>query len=299
MLATFVIGLREGLEAALIVGIIAAFLRQRERLDALRLVWAGVAIAIAICLAVAIGLQVWSASLPQAQQEGLETVVGAAAVVMVTYMIVWMRRHSRGLKRDIESAASAALAQGTAYALVAMAFLAVMREGLETAVFLLAAFNASGSATAAGFGAALGIAVAVAIGYGIYRGGVRLDLARFFRLTGVVLVFVAAGLVATALHTAHEAGWLTVGQTQLLDLSWLATPGTIQAALLTGALGIQSHPTVIEVVGYFLYLIPMLIYVLWPQQRRPAPVGTTQTAGPTPATAAAATAAAPVAGGER
>jgi len=298
VLATFVIGLREGLEAALIVGIIAAFLRQRERLDALRLVWAGVAIAIAICLAVAVGLQVWSASLPQAQQEGLETVVGIAAVVMVTYMIVWMRRHSRGLKRDIESAASAALAQGTAYALVAMAFLAVMREGLETAVFLLAAFNASGSATAAGFGAALGVGVAIAIGYGIYRGGVRLDLARFFRLTGVVLVFVAAGLVATALHTAHEAGWLTIGQTELVDLSWLATPGTIQAALLTGALGIQPHPTVIEVAGYFLYLIPMLLYVLWPQQRRPAPVGTTQTAGPTPATAAA-TAAAPVNGGDR
>ena len=93
MLATFVIGLREGLEAALIVGIIAAFLRQRGRLDALRLVWIGVALAIAICVAVAVGLQVWSASLPQAQQEGLETVVGIAAVVMVTYMIVWMRRH--------------------------------------------------------------------------------------------------------------------------------------------------------------------------------------------------------------
>lgn len=279
MLATFVIGLREGLEAALIVGIIAAFLRQRGRTDALRLVWIGVAIAIAICVAVAVGLQVWSASLPQAQQEGLETVVGIAAVVMVTYMIVWMRRHARGLKRNIEGAASAALAEGTAWALVAMAFLAVMREGLETAVFLLAAFNASGSAAAAGFGAALGIGVAIAIGYGIYRGGVRLDLARFFKFTGIVLVFVAAGLVATALHTAHEAGWLDIGQTPLVDLSWLATPGTIQAALLTGALGIQPHPTVIETVGYFLYLIPMLLYVLWPPQRRSsAPVGAAPTA---------------------
>jgi high-affinity iron transporter len=179
----------------------------------------------------------------------------------------------------------------------AMAFLAVMREGLETAVFLLAAFNASGSATAAGLGAALGIGAAVAIGYGIYRGGVRLDLARFFKFTGIVLVFVAAGLVATALHTAHEAGWLNVGQTPLVDLSWLATPGTIQAALLTGALGIQPHPTVIETVGYFLYLIPMLLYVLWPPQRRsPAPAAAQPA---TPATQAAVSASAPVTRSDR
>ncbi len=272
MLATFVIGLREGLEAALIVGIVAAFLRQRGRSDALRLVWLGVGVAVAICLAIGIALQVWSGSLPQAQQEALETVVGAVAVGIVTYMIVWMRRHARGLKRDLEDAASVALAQGTTWALIAMAFFAVMREGLETSVFLLAAFNASGSALAAGAGATLGVVVASAIGYGIYRGGVRLDLARFFRLTGIVLVFVAAGLVATALHTAHEAGWIDVGQAQLLDLSAIAAPGSVQAALLTGALGIQLRPTVIETLGYLLYLIPMALYVAWPQPRRPRPV---------------------------
>ena len=104
MLATFVIGLREGLEAALIVGIIAAFLRTNGHIKALRLVWVGVAIAVAICAAVAVGLQLWSATLPQAQQEGLETIVGLAAVVMVTYMIVWMRRNSRTLKRHLEGA---------------------------------------------------------------------------------------------------------------------------------------------------------------------------------------------------
>jgi high-affinity iron transporter len=264
VLATFVIGLREGLEAALIVGIVAAFLRQRGRSEALRLVWLGVGVAIAICIAIATALQIWSGSLPQAQQEALETVVGAVAVVMVSYMIVWMRRHARGLKRDLEDAASSALAQGTAWALIAMAFLAVMREGLETAVFLLAAFNASGNAVTAGLGATLGIVVASAIGYGIYRGGVRLDLARFFRLTGIVLVFVAAGLVATAFHTAHEAGWIDFGQAQLLDLSAIATPGSIQAALLTGALGIQTRPTVIETTAYLLYLIPMALFVAWP-----------------------------------
>jgi len=271
MLATFVIGLREGLEAALIVGIVAAFLEQRGRSDAVRLVWIGVGIAVAICASVAIGLQVWSASLPQAQQEALETVVGIAAVVVVSYMIVWMRRHARGMKRDLEASAASALATGTTWALVGMAVFAVLREGFETSVFLLAAFNASEEPLVAGLGAVLGIAVAAAIGYGIFRGGLRIDLGRFFRVTGVVLVFVAAGLVATAAHTAHEAGWLNAGQAQLLDLSWLVAPGSVLAALLTGVLGIQPRPTVVEGLVWLLYLVPMLLIVLWPATRRPAP----------------------------
>jgi high-affinity iron transporter len=270
MLPTFVIGLREGLEAALIVGIVAAFLNRQGRHDALRLVWLGVAIAIGACLAFAVALEAYSASLPQAQQEGLETIVAAIAVVMVTYMIIWMRRHSRGLKKDLEQATQSALATGTALALVGMAVLAVLREGFETAVFLLAAFNASGAPLAAGFGAVLGIAIAVAIGYGIYRGGVRINLARFFRVTGVVLVFVAAGLVASAIHSAHGAGWIAFGQAQVADLSALVQPGSITAALLTGVLGIQAYPTAIEAVGWLLYLVPMLILVVWPSQRRPS-----------------------------
>jgi high-affinity iron transporter len=209
----------------------------------------------------------------------LETVIGVAAVVMVTYMILWMRRHARGLKRDLESAAASALARGTAMALVAMAILAVFREGFETAVFLLAAFNASGNAIAAGLGAVLGVITSALIGYGIYRGGIRINLNRFFRLTGVVLVFVAAGLVATALHTAHEAGWLNIGQTPVADLTFIATPGSVTAALLTGVLGIQPEPVLIEVIGYLLYLIPMLALVLWPTPRPvrpPAPLPTAE-----------------------
>lgn len=269
MLATFVIGLREGLEAALIVGIVAAFLRREGRSDTLRLVWLGVVLALAICAAVAVGLQVLSASLPQVQQEMLETVIGLVAVAMVTYMIVWMRRHARGLKGHLEGAAGEALASGTAWALVGMAFLAVLREGFETAVFLLAAFQASTSALAAGLGALAGIVVAVAIGYGIYRGGVRIDLARFFRLTGLVLVFVASGLVASALHTAHEAGWVEIGQATGLDLSGLIQPGTPLAALITGILGLQPKPTVIELAGWLVYFIPMSLFVMWPQRRSP------------------------------
>jgi high-affinity iron transporter len=268
MLATFVIGLREGLEAALIVGIVAAFLRQRGQTEALRLVALGVVLAVAFCVAVALGLQLWSANLPEAGQEGLETVVAVAAVGMVTYMVLWMRRHARGMKRELEQATANALAAGTAGALVAMAVLAVLREGFETAVFLLAAFNASDEPLVAGFGAALGIVVASALGYAIYRGGVRIDLARFFRFTGVVLVLVAAGLVASALHTAHEAGWLTIGQAELADLSWLVQPGSVLSALLTGVLGLQPRPTVIEAAGWLVYLVPMLAIVAWPQRRQ-------------------------------
>jgi high-affinity iron transporter len=268
VLPTFVIGLREGLEAALIVGIVAAFLRQEGRTDALRWVWAGVAIAVAICAAVGIGLKVLSQELPQRQQEGLETVVAVVAVGMVTFMIFWMRRHARGLKRELEGSARAALAAGSVLALVGMAFFAVLREGFETAVFLLAAFDASTRPLAAGGGALLGVVVAVVLGWGIYRGGVRINLARFFRVTSVVLVLVAAGLLASAAHTAHEAAWLNSFQDQVLNLEWLVAPGSVRSALLTGMLGLQPRPVVAEVTVYLLYAIPMLLVVLWPRDWR-------------------------------
>jgi high-affinity iron transporter len=200
-------------------------------------------------------------------------VVGALAVCMVTYMIIFMRKHARGLKRDLEGAAASALASGSSRALVVMAFLAVLREGFETAVFLLATFHASGDATTSWLGAVLGILLAAAIGYGIYKGGVRLNLARFFRITGLVLVVVAAGLVMTAFHTASEAGWLTAGQAQAFDLSWLVRPGTPLSSLLTGVLGIQPYPVRIEAIGWLAYLVPMLVIVGWPTgspRQRPA-----------------------------
>jgi high-affinity iron transporter len=281
VLPTFVIGLREGLEAALIVGIIAAFLGQQGRKDALRQVWIGTAAAVAICIGVAIALQVISSELPERQQEGLETVVGALAVCMVTYMIIFMRRHARGLKRDLEGSAASALASGSSRALVVMAFLAVLREGLETAVFLLATFHASGDASTSWLGAVLGILLAVAVGYGIYKGGVRLNLARFFRATGLVLVVVAAGLVMTAFHTAAEAGWLTVGQAPAFDLSWLVRPGTPVSSLLTGVLGIQPFPVWIEVIAWLAYLVPMMVIVAWPSgpSGKPRPVAASPVIG--------------------
>jgi high-affinity iron transporter len=272
MLPTFVIGLREGLEAALIVGIIAAFLRQQGRRDLLRWVFVGVGAAVLLCVAVGATLEAVSSNLPQPQQEGLETVVGVLAVGMVTYMVVWMRKHSRELKSQLEGLAadaiSAEAASGAGRAMVVMAFLAVLREGFETVVFLLAAFNESGSSLGAGIGALAGILLAVLLGYGIYRGGVRLNLSKFFRATGIVLVLVAAGLVVTALRTAHEAGWLDVGQSSTIDLTWLVRPGSVQSALLTGMLGIQDHPVLIELIGWLAYLVPVGLYVAWPPNRK-------------------------------
>lgn len=268
MIPTLVIGLREGVEASLIVGIIAAFLNHAGRRDALRQVWIGVGAAVLLCLAVGIGLFVLSRELPQKAQEGLETVVGLFALAMVTFMIFWMTRHARSMKRELEGAAQEALASGSARALVVMAFLAVLREGFETAVFLIAVIQNSSSAGSATAGAVIGILVAVGLGWGIYRGGVHLNLARFFKITGLVLALVAAGLAMTAVHTAFEAGWLTAGHSTALDLTWLVRPGTVLSSLITGVLGIQPKPTVSETVAWVLYAVPIIAYVAWP--RRPA-----------------------------
>ncbi len=281
MLPTFIIGLREGIEASLIIGIIAAFLIQRGDRKSLRPMWYGVALAVALCLAVAAILEAVDRALPHKQQEGLETVLALVAVVGVTYMVVWMKRHSRELKGSLERSAESALVLGSAWALIGMAFFAVLREGLETAVFLLAVFGNSTNPAATGTGAALGIAVAVGLGFAIYKGGVRINLARFFRFTGFVLVLVAAGLLATAVHTAHEAGWIAVLQAHAFDLRWLVAPGSVRAALLTGMLGLQPIPTVGETVVWLLYAVPMGLYVLWPArrpaetERSPEPIGAT------------------------
>jgi high-affinity iron transporter len=266
MLPTFVIGLREGLEASLIVGIVAAFMMRNGRRSDIWALWTGVGLGVAICLAGGIALRIAERNLPQRQQEGLETVVGLVAVAFVSWMVLWMRAHARELKGELEASAAAALATGSAWALVLMAFLAVLREGFETAVFLLAILNSSTNTASSMTGAALGIVVAVIIGYGIYRGGVRINMAKFFRLTGIVLVLVAAGLLATAAHTAHEAGWLNSMQGEAVNLRWLVDPGSVRAALLTGMFGLQARPVWAEVVAWLVYAVPFLVIVIVPKR---------------------------------
>jgi high-affinity iron transporter len=268
LLPAFVITLREGVEAALIVGIVAAFLVKQGHREAMKPMWLGVGLAIGLCTAVAIALRVGGEELPQREQEGLETIIGFIAVGFVTYMVIWMRRHARGLKTVLEGEAAQALAAGSALGLVMMAFLAVLREGFETSVFLLAVFQDTSNPAAAGAGAVLGLLAAVALGVALYRGGVKINLSKFFRFTGLVLVLVAAGLFATSIHTAHEAGWFNDLQSQAIDLSWLVKPGEISGSLLTGMLGLQPKPTVGEALAYAMYAVPMAIYVLWPDRWR-------------------------------
>jgi high-affinity iron transporter len=274
--------LREGVEGTLIVGIVAAFLANQGARRALRQMWLGVAGATALCVAGGVVLHVLSRDLPERQQELLETVVGLIAVAMVTYMVVFMKRHARSLSGNLRSSAGSALASGSQWALVSMGFLAVLREGFESAVFLTALLNASENQAAGLTGAALGLALAIGIGYAIYRGGVRLNLSRFFAATGAMLILVSAGLMMTAAHTAHEAGWLLFGQDQVLDLSAIVRPGSVQESLFTGVLGIQPRPVVIEVIAWLAYLIPMACYLFWPRRGSRTPA-TTSTGSSAPA----------------
>ena len=267
---TFLIGLREGLEAALIVGIVGAFLKRNGR--SVRPMFIGLALAVVISIAVGVGLDLLSTSLPQRQQEMLETVIGAIAVVFVTTMIIWMNRNAFALKGELEREAAQAINAGGSMALAVMAFLAVLKEGFETAVFLLAAAQtSSGSRWYAVLGGAAGIAVAVAIGVGLYFGALKINLGRFFRVTGIFLVLIAAGLVMTALRTAHEAGWVTIGQQQVFDFSSWLSAKSVLGALVTGMFGIPHDPRLIEVLGWLLYAVPVLAIFLWPARLAPSP----------------------------
>ncbi|ACL56650.1 iron uptake transporter permease EfeU [Methylobacterium nodulans] len=256
MLIAFLIMLREGIEAALIVGIIAGYLAQTGRRSWMPAVWAGVVLAAGLCLALGLALDTIGAEFPQKQQEIAEGVIALLAAGMLTGMVFWMRKAARSVKADLQGAVDAALNRG-GLGLVAMAFLAVGREGLESVFFLLATLQQDvGWGVPAG--AALGIAVSVLVGWGIARGAVRLDLRRFFRWTGVFILFVAAGLVASALRALHEAGLWNHLQATAFDLSGVIPADTVLGTLLTGIFGYQEAPAWGEVLAYLTFLIPSL-----------------------------------------
>jgi high-affinity iron transporter len=267
VLPAFVIGLREGLETVVIIGAIAVFLRVRTRPDLLRRVWRATAVAAALCIVIAFVIRLIEVNLPWRQQEQLEAVVGLVAVVMVTYMIVWMRRFPKDLRRDTNAAAASALDSDAGRALVVLAFLAVLREGFEIAVFVIATIGMTrNSAWLATWGAVLGVLVALVVGVAVVRGSTRLDVGRFFRITALVLVVTAAGIAMATVHSANAAGWITFGQTPQYDLAWLAPPGSVLSSFTTGVLGLQPYPVLIEVITWIAYLVPMLAIVLWPSR---------------------------------
>lgn len=264
-LATFLIGLREGLEASLIVGILAAFLKRAN--ESLKPLIIATVAAVLLSIAVAAGLMLATQALPQAQQEALETVIGVVAVVFVTTMILWMNANARNMKKNLEEEAAESLSKGGALAMAGMAFLAIMKEGFETGVFLVAVFQASSGDNTFGIvGAALGVIIAVVIGYLIYLGGSRFNLKTFFNVTGPFLILIAAGFAANVFRTAHEAGWVNIGQLQVFDFSAVITNDSVVGSLITGMFSIQADPRLIEVIAWFAYLIPVMVIYCWPSK---------------------------------
>ncbi len=266
MLAPFLIMLREGLEAALIVGIIAGYLRQTGRREWLPAIWLGVFLAVALSLFAGAGLQLASAQFPQKTQELFEAVIGFVAVAVLIGMVFWMRRAARSIKAELQSSVDQALAHkggaGT-WALIGMVFLAVAREGLESVFFLLAIFQQSRDA-AAPIGAALGVLVAVGAGWGIYAGALRLDLRRFFRWTGIFIIFVAAALFAGAVKALHEAGLWNSLLTPIYDLSRVLPESSPLGTVLSGLLGYREAPSLGEFIAWAVLLVVTLTLFLRP-----------------------------------
>jgi high-affinity iron transporter len=266
MVPGLVIGLREGLETVVIVGAIVVFLRIQNRGDLVRSVWKASLVAAAICIVVAVVLRVVESDLPQRPQQGVKTIISVAAVLMVTYMIVWMRAFPKDHLHDSQESAAAAIDQNAGRALVLLAFFAALREGIEISVFAIASLGITGgSGWLTALGVVIGIAIALIVGIGVVRGSRHFNTALFFRISAVVLVICAAGIAMSAMHSAEGAGWLTAGQTPILDLSWLAPSGSVLSSITIGMFGIQPHPGAVEIAVWIAYFATMMTVVLIPR----------------------------------
>ncbi|MBO8193193.1 FTR1 family protein [Streptomyces oryzae] len=278
MLGNYLIGLREGLEASLVVCILVAYLVKTERRDALRPVWLGIGAACAISLGFGAALEFGSQELTFEAQEALGGSLSILAVGLVTWMVFWMRRTARHLKSELHGKLDAALQMGTG-ALVATALLAVGREGLETALFVWASVRASGEGSSAPLiGVLLGLATAVVLGWLFYRGALRINLARFFTWTGAMLVVVAAGVLAYGVHDLQEARFLGGLSTKAFDISSTISPDSWYGTLLKGIFNFQPDPTVVQLIVWLLYLGVTMAFFLAPQRSASARKPTTTAA---------------------
>lgn len=256
-MANFLIGLREGLEAALVVGILVAYLIRTDRRDLLRWVWYGVALAVAISLGFGALLTYGPRGLSFEAQEALGGVLSILAVGLITWMIFWMARTARTLRGELQHKLDLAAAAGPTSVMV-MAVLAVGREGLETALFLWAGAKAAGESTDPLLGAVLGLAVAIALGFAITKGAVRLDLGKFFTWTAVLLIFVAAGVLAYGIHDLQEAGVLPGLNSLAFDVSEQIPPSSWYGTLLKGTLNFSPATTWLELTVWLSYLAVVL-----------------------------------------
>ncbi|HET9171502.1 MAG TPA: iron uptake transporter permease EfeU, partial [Actinospica sp.] len=248
---SFLIGLREGLEAGLVVSILVATLVRAEAKDRLGAVWIGVAAAVALSLSFAAILTFTSAELPAGGQDAFGGVLSLLAVCFVTTMVFWMRRNAKSLSGDLKARVNEALGRGNKV-LVLTAFLAVAREGLETSLFLWTTAKSAGQARGPMLGALVGIVLAVALCWGLYRRVLKINLTKFFTYTGAVLIVIAAGVLAYGLGDLQEAGLLPGYAAHAFNLSIDA--GSWYAMLIAGTLNLTPVMTWLQIVGYVLYL---------------------------------------------
>ena len=273
MLANFLIGLREGLEAALIVSILVAYLVKSGRAKFLPRIWLGVAIAVAVSLAFGAILTFGPRGLTFEAQELIGGMLSIIAVGFVTWMIFWMAKAARSMSGQLRSQVDRA-SDARPWSLVVVAMLAVGREGLETALFLWAATQAAGrgGGTGAGplLGATLGLLLAMGLGYGIYRGALKINLTRFFTWTGVFLILVAAGVLAYGVHDLQEAGVLPGMNNLAFDVSAAVPPTSWYGTLLKGIFNFSPATTVLEAAAWLLYAIPTMTLFLRRVRQRPS-----------------------------
>ncbi|GAB7529710.1 FTR1 family protein [Pseudomonas sp. 3A(2025)] len=269
MLVPFLIMLREGIEAALIVGIIASYLKQTGRGQWMPAVWVGVFLACALALLVGGGLELMSAEFPQKQQELFEGLVGLLAVGILSSMVFWMRKVGRSIKSELHQSLDSALggSRNQTWALIGMVFFAVAREGLETVFFLLAVFQQSTDASAP-LGALFGLILSAGFGIALYRGSLRLNLGLFFRWTGLFILVVAAGILANSVRSLHEAGVWNHWQDVVFDVSATLPMDGPVGSVLAGMFGYQDAPTVSVLGAWLVYLIAALVLFFLPY--RPA-----------------------------
>ncbi len=283
VLANYLIGLREGLEAALVVSILIAYLVRSGRTQLLPRIWAGVALAVAISLAFGALLTFGPRGLTFEAQELIGGSLSIVAVGFVTWMIFWMARASRSLGAQLRGRLDAA-STGSWWGLVVVAVLAVGREGLETALFLWASTQAMTSGANAQspwsplVGALLGIVTAVVLGYLIYRGAISINLGTFFTWTGVFLVFIAAGVLSYGVHDLQEARFLPGLNTLAFDVSDTIDPSSWYATILKGVFNFTPATTVLQAVAWVGYVVPVLVlYLRRTRHPSPAPAPTTST----------------------